>query len=347
MYRTANLRGTKPFILGLVVLMALSATNVHAAFCALRDPVGTIKTLFPESTGHKSVVKLVGEAQRQAVSRKLPPNTLHFSELGQHTLYVVFADSQPLGYVHVRSEESRWGLVEVAWAMDTKLRVKDFRFQRCRSRARRHLETDEFRAQLQGRDYHQLRSLLAADGMTVDATKLSVPPGAEDLASVLLRCGLKTLLVTELVWEDEVSQYAGWTRAMAHFKDVGRISSLAHDEVLTHHAAVARFFPEPGLPMDGDSAQVLSVLNPQGQPLGAIYRHLLDFGAGPSMLEWHIDPQGQLLAVNQLEGWQDQTIRDGFEQQLGVVFDGSLHCASRPALLTKQAVLTAMMAMGG
>ena len=57
------------------------------AYCALRDPVRQIGELYP---GHSYVshVGVVTTAARKEVSNRLP-FTLHFNELGSHTLYAV------------------------------------------------------------------------------------------------------------------------------------------------------------------------------------------------------------------------------------------------------------------
>ena len=85
-----------------------------------------------------------------------------------------------------RSEESRWGLVEVAWALDSELRVVDYRFQRARSPSRRRLERSGFRAQLAGRTASDLRVLLTEDGSSLREGALQVPAGTEHEVTIKL-----------------------------------------------------------------------------------------------------------------------------------------------------------------
>lgn len=101
------------------------------AFCALRDPISSIRLLFPESSKHHSIVRAINSDVRDKISERLP-FTLHFNELGKHTLYVVDDEKQTVGFVHVRSELTQWGLVEIAWGLNPDLTVRSVHFQRCR-----------------------------------------------------------------------------------------------------------------------------------------------------------------------------------------------------------------------
>ena len=173
------------------------------AYCALRDPVRAIYKFFPEADGYRSIVREVDEAARRAVGERLP-FSLHQRELAQHTLYVATKGDAAIGVLHVRSERARWGLVEIAWAFDPSLRIRDFGFQRCRSAKRKEVEDDRFRAKFHG---HDLATLLAwIDFETGEANeRFDAPDGAETLASAVLRSGLKTLAVTEVVWGEDLA----------------------------------------------------------------------------------------------------------------------------------------------
>ncbi len=323
----------------LVALFLPSAAN--AAFCSLRDPVETIGALFPEATSHKSIIKVVGEAERAAVSARMPPNTLHFSELGQHTLYVAFQQGRPLGYVHVRSEESDWGLVEVAWALDTDLNIRDFKFQRCRSSQRKAIEAEGFRSQLRGLNFTTLRPLLNDSGMDINPNRIDVPVGAESLAAVVVRCGLKTMLATELAWAEDVAKYSSMARAYSAFgDDVADVSPINNSHLAEASATLASAFPGGGTIMAETQAQMFSVSSSDGATLGAVYRNQLLLGGSATTLEWSIANDGQVLAITNLSGWSDDALQHKFNQQLGLHFDVDSQCADRPGLMTKQAALT-------
>lgn len=178
------------------------------AFCALRDPISIIQSLEPESSGHKSIVKVVGGSVRAKVSEKLP-FTIHFNELGKHTVYVIMKDDQPEGIVHTRSEKGDWGMVEVVWYLNFDLTVRDFKFQRCRDRARRVVEADAFANQIRGKGFAEIRGMLNSEGDKLSrAYKKCLPGEAAPLAVTTLRSALKTIVVTELVWGGEINAFA-------------------------------------------------------------------------------------------------------------------------------------------
>ena len=118
----------RPILSSIIALAAFLAVEVppivHGqAYCALRDPVSTIQEFAPGSSGHRSIVETVSGSARAKVSEKLP-FTIHFNELGKHTLYVVLKDGRPDGLVHARSEKGKWGLVEIVWFFDLDLNVQ-------------------------------------------------------------------------------------------------------------------------------------------------------------------------------------------------------------------------------
>lgn len=334
------MQASKIYVL-LLMVTALVAPPVEAAFCALRDPVETISQLFPNSTSHRSVIRVVGEEQRQAISTLLPPNTLHFSELGQHTLYVVFENRTPLGFLHVRSEESEWGLVEVAWALSTDLKVIDFHLQRCRCSNKRTIEAPEFRNQLIGRNYLQMKELLSADGLGLNDKNISVSKRAKPLAAVVLRCALKTMLVTELAWAEEIEEYAALARAYSSFSEATNLKSIDQSALEAHFSGVAKIFPGETPVMALKGSELLAVENSAGEAIGAIFRHPLMAEKASHTVEWHIDPLGVIVAITSTDEWPDDVTKSSFESHIDQTFDSATSCADRPALFTKQATLMA------
>ncbi|MEH6347094.1 MAG: hypothetical protein V7785_18505 [Bermanella sp.] len=173
------------------------------AFCALRDPVASIYQLYPEATSFRSIVRTVNKTTRSHVINHLPNMSLHFSEMGRHTLYVALKNEKELGYVHVRSEKSQWGLVEVAWALNLDLSIHDFTFQRARNPSRRFIETHEFKSQLTGRNFSAMKTLINQP-FAEHALPLFSDKDALQLASVVIQSGLKTLLITEQTWKSDL-----------------------------------------------------------------------------------------------------------------------------------------------
>ncbi len=192
----------------LPLLLMLFSQDIDAvAYCSLRDPVALIKQLYPDKTNQLSIVKMVDDNIRAQVQVALPRNDLHFSELGRHTLYIIMQGKHSLGYVHVRSEQSEWGLVEVAWAIAKDLTIANFAFQRCRSPNKKVAEQQQFKDIFIGKNFQELKKLLHSDGVTAKNAVLKRAQPAPELANVMLRCSLKTLLLTEILWGDELKKY--------------------------------------------------------------------------------------------------------------------------------------------
>jgi hypothetical protein len=201
--------GTASFFGALVALgIGMAGSLVSAAavagspYCALRDPTHQLYALFPEATAYRSVVATVDEGTRDAVARELP-FTIHVREIGEHTLYVPIRDSRALGFLHVRTEASPWGLIEIAWALDPSLKIVDFAFQRCRGSGCAELTAAPFKARLRGRSTAELRRLLGPDSTSV-VSSLQLGEAADPLAAAVIRSALKTIAVTEAVWSAEV-----------------------------------------------------------------------------------------------------------------------------------------------
>ena len=122
-----------------------------------------------------------------------------------YSLYVVAENSKVLGYVHVRSEQSYWGLVEIVWAIDIEYKIIDFVFQRCRSPEKEKLLNSSFKSALIGRNFEQLKLYLDKDGRNANQKLYDQINIRSDLVNVVLRCALKTLLLTEVVWQAELN----------------------------------------------------------------------------------------------------------------------------------------------
>ncbi len=190
------------------ILFTLLGQYAHGvAYCSLRDPIAQIGQLFPQKTNQLSIVKSVNTAIRDQVKLALPSNDLHFAELGEHTLYVAMNKSEALGYVHVRSEQSTWGLVEIIWALDKDLKINNFAFQRCRSPKKKIINDDNFKKMFIGKNYQELKEMLSSDGVTANNLLLDKAESAPQLASVILRCAVKTLLITDILWGEELTKF--------------------------------------------------------------------------------------------------------------------------------------------
>ena len=196
---------TLPLCVAVLTCVACTEIAYAQAYCALRDPVRTIYTLYPTASSYRSIVATVGEKAREDIARRLHM-ALHHGELGQHTLYVALEGPMPLGLVHVRAERTQWGLTEIAWAFDLDLRVIDVQVQRSRSPSREFIESWEFRSQVRGKTASTLAAMLVADTGAIDWWQLRVPDRHRPLADAVIRSGLKAIVASESVWGEEIKQ---------------------------------------------------------------------------------------------------------------------------------------------
>lgn len=187
-----------------IAAQVLAATVAHAqAYCALRDPAPQIFELFPEATGYRSHVSTIDATVRDTVQSAVH-FSLHARELGQHTLYSPLKDEQPLGIVHVRSEPSEWGIMEIVWSISNDGAIRDFRFQRCRGTACRSDDIAALRGLVRGKTLESVQALLTPDGSDlVPGLLASTDEATRRLAAAVTRSAAKTLAVTATVWADE------------------------------------------------------------------------------------------------------------------------------------------------
>ncbi|AEE21942.1 hypothetical protein [Paraglaciecola chathamensis] len=179
----------------------------QAAFCSLRDPISAIQALYSQEYQFRTVVTDVTEADREQMKQQLP-FTIHQSEVAKHTLYVLYKDQKAEGFLQARSEWAKWGLVEIAWAINLDRTLKGFYFQRCRSPQCNDTVTRSISHVIQGKSFSQLKSLLSDDGETLSAYGQSVFPIAPRLALLTLRSALKTLAITDISWRKDLQNLA-------------------------------------------------------------------------------------------------------------------------------------------
>jgi hypothetical protein len=185
--------------------IALPGTLWAMPYCALRDPAHQLFDMFPLANNYQSIVHTVDDSARQSIAAELP-FTLHRRELGEHTLYVPLRKAQPLGIVHVRSEPGEWGLIEIAWALDLDLRIRDFRFQRCRGPGCDTLPTGAFLDALRGRTLSEIKRLLSDDGTALRRPVPGISADEAKLAVTVLRSAAKTVAVTDRVWGADIAR---------------------------------------------------------------------------------------------------------------------------------------------
>ena len=182
----------------LLTTMLLSVEAYGVAFCALRDPVQQIKTLYPNYVAYESEVRNIKAAQANArLSETGLPVFLHAKEIGKHTLFYILGQQDLLGFVHVRSEPGDWGLVEIAWALNPQGEIVDYTFQRCRGGYCAEAESRVFR------DYFKGLSTAGLSEFFNEAGEI-VPPKAvlnQNLYQTMVLSAIKTLVLTDAFWQ--------------------------------------------------------------------------------------------------------------------------------------------------
>lgn len=312
-----------------VFLLLLSQTySWSQAYCALRDPVNSIYNAFPEANTYKSVVRLVNEQTRLEISEQLP-FTLHFNELGQHTLYIAAFDKKPLGMIHVRSESGSWGLVEIAWSLTADLRIKDFNFQRCRSRQRGTVESEDFKQQIRGKSFAEIRVLLNETGDGLNSSQLKVNSLAKELVVTVLRSALKTLLVTELTWKQDVALVRVLSQVYAFFPTANKLERF--DSIYTE--TVVRELREftnsdSGSPIDRENSLGVRLLDEDGKLMGHVFKTSWESLGIRADLWWSIGSDMIIREVLPDGDWPSDDVAAAFMEVNGMNYSDIHNCQS-------------------
>lgn len=315
-----------------------SSTLDAQAYCSLRDPNRSILELYPETETFRSLVGTVDEDVREAVGEQLP-FTLHFNELGRHTLYATVDERfHPVGLVHARSEPGRWGLVEVVWSLGLDLRVRDFRFQRCREKEKDYVESEAFRSLLAGRAVEDLLVLLTEDGSALRPDALpQVPEKARDLAAVVVRCALKTQVVTAIAWADELPDLRAPARASDSFDgfaETRALESLYGKEVLQRLAR--EDLPARATGIQRHSVRAWSVEDDEEQRLGTLFLVPWELEDQEVTLWVAVDDRGEILAVDPQDDWRAQDLCEAFASLVGASLAEPCVCASATGLVAQE-----------
>ena len=296
----------------------MTSTVMGQAFCSLRDPVRQIQSIYPKASFETSV-EIVDSEARAAVAKSLPLE-LHFNELGQHTLYNVLINRSTVGLVHVRPERYRYGIMEVLWAFDSDLRIHDFRMQRCRSANDSLFERKGFRDQIVGKGFEGIRDLLVDDCSRLKPGKLKVGENEQALAAAVLRCALKTLVVTRVVWKKRVERLRLVSMARQARKFFPRGKSLRSavvpytNEVLVE---LTRERVKTELDIRRDSVAILQVMDADGAVAGNIVSTDWEKLPVDRVLYWVVALDGTIVDVTVGSGWPNDEIAGLFAEMKG------------------------------
>jgi len=278
--------------------------SMGQAYCALRDPVRVLYEAYPDADGHRSIIRTVTVEDRTAIAEILP-FTIHFDELGRHTLYVTVQEGLPLGMLHVRSERGRYGLTEIAWSLNLDGQITDVAFQRCRDAKLRAALDDQLRAKVIGADVPMLLRLLDEEGWS-------------DEARVLLRSAAKTAAVTFIVWEDDLLPTRAEAKAAIAWSEI--------DPVLTPQP-IDRSSLSSNAGLDTESIRVWTVTHADGTHLGTLVRSLWKLDGHRAELWWRMDQGGRIVDVEILDG-DDPSISNAFREVIGLEASNVDQCAT-------------------
>ncbi len=297
------------------------------AFCALRDPVESINAMYPTSTGYKSIVRSVGAETRAAVLNRLS-FTLHFNELGRHTLYVAMADDHvPLGLVHVRSELVNSGLIEFAWAMHLDYSIARLELQRCRQTVCKTPLAASLKQMLIGKNHHAINTLL--ENLPATLRDLGANKSSREAAFVeaALRSALKTLAVTELAWHEDIVHLQRSAQVALHFeKPPSSIDfrSVAHApgalqavrKLLNGDSVVVRESIRTVAVM-ADEKEIARFVEAEWQDQNVDHR-----------FRWLIDNEDRIVDISPDHSWPNIDVARSFDYLVGKRFVDAADCAS-------------------
>ncbi len=295
-----------------VLMAAPLQVAIGQAYCALRDPVRSLYEAYPEADGHRSIIRTVTVDDRVAIS-KILPFTIHFDELGRHTLYVLVKEERPIGFLHVRSERGRYGLAELAWSLDLHGRITDITIQRCRNSALRNAANDELRARLKGADVQTILDILDEEGWSEESR-------------MLLQSAAKTAAVTRIVWEEDVLPAEAKVRAMDAWPGTDPVLSA---ESIDQSAVT----PASGL--QAETIFTWSVSRPDGSPLGSLVRSPWGLGGHQAELWWQLDPNGRIIGID-IQGSKSVQVNAAFSEVIGMDLIRVDQCASSAGVTAKQ-----------
>jgi len=326
-------RPSKSIQLLLAVALLLHAQAAFAvAYCALRDPVNTIYSLFPEADSYRSSVQTVGREAREAVAKRLPL-ALHFNELGRHTLYVALQKGQPVGFVHARSEAGGWGLTEFAWAIELDLSIRTVQIQRSRDPSLRRLKPAELKGMVGGRSLDSLVEEHASR-----ASKSNSPK------RLLLASAMKTLVITETVWPDEFVAEVPLGVFSKTLPDVASVDPIKplYDESTVGLLTANGLADSPAFQRDQLAGYRLK--NSSGEPMGLAVLAPFDLESPARSLWWLVNLYGEILEV--IDG-ELRAPSGAFRDAVGIAPSGIMNCSSLVELAALEISLVSRSHFGG
>ena len=198
------------FALAIIILFTISLDLYSQGYCSLREPQSKIKTFFPHYTNYKTIVSTVDKSTKKRLNEIVPFKLYHY-DIGRHNIYSINSKKGPLGIVYARSEQSSYGLIEIAWALNYDLTILDFDFQRCRSTKKAIAKDVEFRKLIVGKNFYQLCKYIGTDGALLETVKIDNK--YKELAQLIFQSAIKTVALTQISWKNFIEDVKNSKRA--------------------------------------------------------------------------------------------------------------------------------------
>lgn len=297
-------------ILVSTVLVAAAGASADGANCALRNPNRQIYEIFPEATSYRSVVAIVDGNLKRRIEDRLG-SSLARSDIGKHTAYVVLKETVPIGVVHARTEAGARGSIELVWALDLTMKIKDFRVQRSRDKHTDVIKSEAFRAKMVGRDLRSIQDLLTAGNDDIDLAALEIPPSAATIALKVVLCAAKTRLITELAFQNAILPARLLGLVHEYFPETDRVTRVVSPlDDATRNRIAAATGTAPAL-LEADTLTVLRAMAGDGATLGALAFAIWSAHPGRPETWWAVSPDGRIQDIV-LVGDVDEREQDAF-----------------------------------
>ena len=314
------------FILCLMLSLTPSILSANA-YCSLRDPIAAIHNLFPEATDHQSIVKIVNKDARNAVSDQLP-FTLHFNELGKHTLYVALNKNTPTGLIHARSELSDWGIIEIAWALNLDLSIHNFYIQRCRIPACSDSNLKFLKDYLKGKSFKQVLKALSPNG---EKLYIDIPSKSNDIESLsrsIIQSALKTITVTNIVWKEELENLNRHASVKKYFPSQQEIEIASQDPISMSQSEIYKTLGYDPTFINFNSLRSFQVKEKNRNTLGYIVEAEWNVDHHSGEFTWLFLKNGKVLAVKPKTTWPNSDIQKSFDSVVGQMIAAPADCSS-------------------
>lgn len=293
-------------IIAAAVLVLSAARIVSAANCALRNPDRQIYSMFPDATSYRSVEAFIDKEMKPVIEKTLG-SPIALSDLGKHSLYVALNNNVPLGFVHARSEIGKSGSVELVWAMDLDMTIRDFRVQRSRERHTKVIKSASFHDRMVGNSLKRLRSYLTDQNTAVSLSALEIPEMAAVIAHTTVLCGVKTRIITEIAFEEAVFQarlMGNVHRFFPETRKVTRIPVSFNDEFV---ARLQKITGKNANQIERESFTLLRALDEEEQTQGFVVYSRCEAKPRSPEIWWAVTPMGVILKAVLIGDIDDHT----------------------------------------